>query len=250
MPSLFNDLTLSLDATHFHVIEADQHALRHMPHSGRPVECLDAWLKALPKHRWSNLNRMDLVVGHPWSWVTVLPWQEGIYTEAAWEGYARACLGAPVRHGRWAVRVADAGHGQARLAVALDAEFLDAVNAVCKTAKWQLVRVRDVLTHCLDHQPVLKKTADACVLLTQRQVVTCVFREQHDWRDIVTLVRGPGDADSWLTTAALMTGRAVPSCVLAGGVDFPGLGAGMLGLASGTGRVRQARLRTVPGARA
>ncbi|WP_459623511.1 hypothetical protein [Burkholderia sp. 3C] len=179
-------------------------------------EALSSALAGLPKARLSICNRLRIVVGHPWAHGVVLPWQDGLTSDAAWRAYAgmrfaehaqRGALRILIEHERW---------GRTRLAAGISEGFLMEMGKTSRAAGWRLASVRDALSASLDAHPAWRDRDDFAFALCQQTVATCVFRRGGQWRDVVTL---PRDGD-WFAAAALMAG--LPPCGDIGAVEFDG----------------------------
>ncbi len=130
MQSIFNDVYAVADAQRLRVwTGAGARDYVGEPafaaeHGGDPAVALATVLGALPKVRGAFRNRLYLRIGHPWAHAAVLPWQSGLWSESAWQAYARALFETRALRVPLAVRVAYARFGHARLAVALHDDVL------------------------------------------------------------------------------------------------------------------------------
>ncbi|MGP3655592.1 hypothetical protein ACTU9R_01210 [Burkholderia gladioli] len=149
-------------------------------HEGDPAAALAACLDRLPRRRLAVLNRLHLVLAHPWAHAVVLPWQDGMLAESAWQAYARALLAERAIHDARRVRIEASPHGRSRLAVA-------APEGLIETAASALAAVDD-----------------ARLALLQAGALTCVFRRDGQWRDVITLAWRGGRLRDVLDAAALM----------------------------------------------
>ncbi|GAB1847309.1 hypothetical protein MyNCGM683_21560 [Achromobacter xylosoxidans] len=228
MLSPWNEVVLALDAEALRVYEwADWQArgaeAAHvsLSHGGRPAEQVIQALAGRPKARVAFFNRVHLVVGNPWARPGILPWQAGLYTETAWDAYARAWFAARTQRGQWSLRVQDEKYGSPRLSVALCADTLAAIDHACGSAGWRLASARDELSSLLGRHTPIVRQADWCLVLAERHVVTCLFREDRAWRDLVMLPRARSNAEEWLATGSLLSDLTIPKSVYISGVDLP-----------------------------
>ncbi|MGY6237749.1 hypothetical protein ACW910_09530 (plasmid) [Burkholderia ambifaria] len=153
MRSPWNNVIAVLDADTLRVWTNDGWRARRagephvvVAHDGLPAEALAQVLGGLPKARLPMRNRVHVVVGHPWTHGVVLPWQDGLVSDAAWDAYARALFAARAQRGALRIRIEAGPRGRARLAVAACDTLLAALAAVTRAAGWRLVSVRDALS--------------------------------------------------------------------------------------------------------
>jgi hypothetical protein len=173
----------------------------------------------VPKARVPMLNRVQVVVGHPWAHGVVLPWQDGLVSDTAWDGYARALFAARAQRGALRIRVEAGRRGHARLAVAVCDTLLASLAAVCRAAGRRLVGARDALSDALEVHAGRLNRDDFRYALLQPRVVTCVFRRAGEWADVVTLPRAGGRPDDWFSAAALMSGQPASGAAFASALD-------------------------------
>ncbi|WP_175689619.1 hypothetical protein [Burkholderia anthina] len=227
MRSPWHDVVAVLDADTLRVWTSDGWRVRRagrpqavVAHDGLPAEALAQVLGGLPKARVPMLNRVQVIVGHPWSHGVVLPWQEGLVSDAAWDGYARALFAARAQRGALRIRIEAGPHGRARLAVAVCDTLLASLAAVCRAAGRRLVSVRDALSVSLDTLAARAGGDDFRHALLQPRVVTCAFRRAGEWADVVTLPRAGGRRlDDWFAAAALMAGQPLAGAAFASALD-------------------------------
>ncbi|VWD61703.1 hypothetical protein BLA50215_07445 [Burkholderia lata] len=227
MRSPWNNVIAVLDADTLRVWTNDGWRARRagephvvVAHDGLPAEALAQVLGGLPKARLPMRNRVHVVAGHPWTLGVVLPWQDGLVSDAAWDGYARALFAARAQRGALRIRIEAGRRGRARLAVAVCDTLLAALAEVTRAAGWRLVSVRDALSASLDAHAG-RLTGDDCrYALLQPRVVTCVFRRAGEWADVVTLPRTGGRRlDDWFAAAALMAGQPLAGAAFASALD-------------------------------
>ncbi|WP_414440265.1 hypothetical protein [Burkholderia sp. 22PA0106] len=192
-------------------------------HSGHVSDALSSALAGLPKARLTLRNRLSIVVGHPWAHGVVLPWQDGLSSDAAWRAYAGMRFAERAQRGALRILIAHERWGRTRLAAGICEGFLMEITRASRAAGWRLASVRDALSASLDAYPAWRDRDDFAFALRQQTVATCAFRHGGQWRDVVTL---PCDGD-WFAAAALMAG--LPACADIGAVGFDGalLGAGI-----------------------
>ncbi|WP_244098168.1 hypothetical protein [Burkholderia ambifaria] len=227
MRSPWNNVIAVLDADTLRVWTNDGWRARRtgephvvVAHDGLPAEALAQVLGGLPKARVPMRNRVHVVVGHPWTHGVVLPWQDGLVSDAAWDAYARALFAARAQRGALRIRIEAGRRGRARLAVAACDTLLAALAAVTRAAGWRLVSVRDALSASLDAHAGRLSGDDCRYALLQPRVVTCVFRRAGEWADVVTLPRAGGRRlDDWFAAAALMAGQPLAGAAFASAFD-------------------------------
>ncbi|WP_321790390.1 hypothetical protein [Burkholderia pyrrocinia] len=214
MRSLWNDVTALIDADMLSVwVHAGRrtrcagapHAV--VAHEGRPADALARVLGGLPKARLRMCNRIHAVAGHPWSHGVVLPWQEGLVSDAAWEAYARMLFAARAQRGALRILVEDERRGRTRLAVAACDELFATLVDASRVAGWRIASFRDALSASLDVHAARLGSDDVSFALRQPHVVTCIFRRAGEWRDVVTLPRVGERAADWFAAAALIAGQ-------------------------------------------
>ncbi|UEP22737.1 hypothetical protein LL999_07305 [Burkholderia ambifaria] len=227
MRSPWNNVIAVLDADTLRVWTHDGWRARRagephvvIAHDGLPAEALARVLGGLPKARVPMRNRVHVVVGHPWTHGVVLPWQDGLVSDAAWDAYARALFAARAQRGALRIRIEAGPRGRARLAVAACDTLFAALAAVTRAAGWRLVSVRDALSASLDAHAGRLSGDDCRYALLQPRVVTCVFRRAGEWADVVTLPRAGGRRlDDWFAAAALMAGQPLAGAAFASALD-------------------------------
>lgn len=214
MRSPWNDATALIDAD---TLSVWTHAGRRprrvgapdaaVAHEGRPADALAGALAGLRKVRLPICNRLHVIVGHPWSHGVVLPWQEGLTSDAAWDAYARMLFAARAQRGALRILIEEARRGRTRLAVGVcDALFTALVDA-SRAAGWRIASFRDALSASLDAHAARLVGDDVSFALRQPHVVTCMFRRAGQWRDVVTLPRAGDRADDWFAAGALIAGQ-------------------------------------------
>ncbi|WP_241026065.1 hypothetical protein [Burkholderia sp. Tr-20390] len=227
MRSPWNNVFAVLDADRLRVWASDDWRARRageprivVAHDGAPAEALAQVLGDLPKARLPMLNRVHVVAGHPWTHGVVLPWQDGLVSDAAWDGYARALFAARAQRGALRIRLEGGRRGRAQLAVAACDTLLVSLDEMCRAAGWRLVSVRDALSVALAAHAKHLGGDDYRYALLQPRVVTCVFRRAGEWADVVTLPRAGGSRlDDWFAAAALMAGQPLAGAAFASALD-------------------------------
>ncbi|WP_230684350.1 hypothetical protein [Burkholderia cepacia] len=227
MRSPWNDVVAVLDADTLRVWTCHGWRARRagpphaaVAHEGRPAEALAQVLGGLRKARLPLQNRLHVVAGHPWTHGVVLPWQDGLVSDAAWDGYARALFAARAQRGALRIRIEAGRRGRARLAVAACDTLLVSLAEASRAAGWRLVSMRDALSASLDLHAGRLGGDDYRYALLQPRVVTCVFRRAGEWADVVTLPRAGGRRlDDWFAAAALMAGQPLAGAAFASALD-------------------------------
>ncbi|WP_175885493.1 hypothetical protein [Burkholderia sp. BCC0044] len=213
MRSIFNDAFAHVDAHRLRIwtgAGASRRAdgpLIDIAHEGVPALAFAAALSGLPKARNALFNRVRLQFAYPWAQAVVLPWQSGVWSDAAWCAYGRALFDVRALRIPLAIRIEPARFGRARLAVALSDDVLRGCIEASRATGWKLTGCRDVLSVALQTHRKLMRERDLQVLLRQRDVATCLFRRDGEWADIVTLpYRADQRVDDLAGAAALMSG--------------------------------------------
>ena len=229
-----NDMVLALGADRLRVYagtdwraQGDTAPCVVLQHEGRLDEALASALATRPRVRVPFFNRLHVVVGNPWARSAVLPWQSGLHSESAWEAYARAWFAARGHRGQWRVRVQDDKYGSVRLSSILCVDVLASLEKACKATGWRLASVRDELSSLLSRCAPPARQENWCLLWAERHVVTCLFRQNHAWRDLVMLPRVRDNVEEWLTTGSLLSDLTIPNAVYAGGLDLPAVPEGI-----------------------
>lgn len=240
MQSLCNDVTLVIDAENVRAYassdwcaqgaDASCQVLRH---DGDLPATLSRALAQRKQARLSLLNRVDVVVAHPWAQLFVLPWQAGLFSEAAWQAYARASFARQRPDGDWRFCIQAERHGRARLACAMSEDMTSIVRTCCKASGWRLIGLRDAMSSLLGRHGARARAPDACFIVAQRDVVTCLFRSEQDWQDLVMLPRMRSDVREWLLSACLLADLPVPANACVAGCDLPDMPAGFERLEGG-----------------
>ena len=93
---------------------------------GEPLAACASLLEQAPRGRLRYFDRATVLLGFPHVQYAMLPWQDGLFSQADWRGFARATVSQQTGLDplAWQVQVAEAGFGQARLAVASPLELL------------------------------------------------------------------------------------------------------------------------------
>ncbi|WP_107311058.1 hypothetical protein [Burkholderia metallica] len=215
MRSIFNDAFAYVDAYRLHIWTSTCLSRRtdgplvDIAHDGAPALAFAAALRSLPKARSVLLNRVRMQFSYPWAQAIVLPWQSGLWSDAAWYAYGRALFEARAVRTPLAIRIEPARFGRPRLAVALPDDVLSGCVEASRATGWTLTGCRDVLSATLQTHRRLMRERDLQVLLRQPDVATCLFRRDGEWADIITLPnranQGVGDL---VGAAALMSGSS------------------------------------------
>jgi hypothetical protein len=226
--SLFNDVYVMVDAELLRAWAGPDANARGggepyfaAAHDGAPAAQLARALADRPRARLAARNRLHVLLAHPWVHGVVLPWQAGLCSSAAWDAYARALFEARAQRAPLSVRVAHAGFGRARLAVAVREELLDALTQTARAAGWTLTTCRDLLSFALREHAARIDAADCRIATLQPGALTCLFRRDGEWADLVTLPRQPGQRVSdLLDAAALVSGASAAGPVYLYGHDI------------------------------
>lgn len=217
MPSLWNDIMLRLDATTVHLQRlslspgrGDGPAGIVALHGGRPIDTIALLLKEQTRVKPLLRNRIHVAVGSPWAQAAVLPWQAGLFSEAAWKTYASALIARRTNRLDWEVAVEAANYGASCLAGALCSDLVGAIKKVCAATGWRLGTLSDMLTMSVFHHAATLKEPEYCFMLVEPEVFTCLYRGQHGWRDLIKLPRNEHGLDAWLAAGSLLTKQPLP----------------------------------------
>ncbi|ARL38902.1 hypothetical protein BOC49_21765 (plasmid) [Burkholderia pseudomallei] len=146
-----------------------------------------------------------------------------MWTEAAWQAYARALFEARAIRLPLTIRVDYARFGRARLAFALRHDILGACMDASRAAGWQVVSCRDVLSAALQMNLPSMRERDFRFALLQPGVVTCLFRRDGEWTDVVSLPYRAGQRiEDLIGAAALMSGQPPTKLNYAAALDVTG----------------------------
>ena len=187
MPLLWTDALALIDAD-LVVLRAGKE-VRCEFHDGEPAVALSRLIAGMPVPRCQRLaaqRRLSVLIGSPWAYAAMLPWQPGILKAEAWSEYAQAIFADQgVRQMSLRVAVESAPFGRPRLSVALDAPLFAAIEAVTKEAGWTFVHCRDLLSAAAARH-LRNLPADCVFVLAELDSVTCLFRRDGLWVDAAT----------------------------------------------------------------
>jgi len=146
---------------------------------GEPLAACASLLEQAPRGRLRYFDRATVLLGFPHVQYAMLPWQDGLFSQADWRGFARATVSQQTGLDplAWQVQVAEAGFGQARLAVASPLELLGDLRALFNLKGLSLAACLPLLTHTLAHyRPQLP---DECVLaVPENDALGCLYLQQ------------------------------------------------------------------------
>ncbi|WP_269532476.1 hypothetical protein [Chitinimonas sp. BJYL2] len=152
-----------------------------------PAAAASALLAATPRGRWRA--GVELVLGSPWVRYQLLPWQEGVHTDAEWADYARALMRPQFGTATdgWRVRVADAPYGAVRLAAAVDESLCVSLAEAVVARGQKLASIEPALMQVYNrHRRTLRHTEFALLVL-EDSLLTCAVASAGDWRGVVSL---------------------------------------------------------------
>lgn len=191
-------------------------------HRGDPASTLAELLAQLPKRRSRFLrlpSRLRVLLGAPWTYGALLPWQDNLWDDGAWRAYALAVLasqGVETRDTALHLCIESAGFGHARLASAVDAQLVERLQDSAMSAGWRIVQCRDTLsTAAARHARCMPR--DAVLALFEPTMLTCLFRQAGQWTDLTSLARAPGQSPSEALGVAMVLSRApagLPVCTV------------------------------------
>ncbi|KWD49512.1 hypothetical protein [Burkholderia ubonensis] len=185
MPLLWTEAVALIDAERV-VVSVGEH-VSAARHAEEPAGALGTLLRALPRpgsHRFAIQRRVTVLVDASWIQATMLRWQPGIDTAAAWNNYASALFAEQrVSTAPLSIAIEAAPFGEPRLAVAIETAWLAALAAACEGAGWTFATCRDLLTAAVArHLKALP--ADCAFALAGRDALTCLFRRDGRWVDV------------------------------------------------------------------
>jgi hypothetical protein len=206
VPWLWTDVLALVDAER--VVLSGETGSLCASHGGEPATTLGALLNdvARPRRRrFAVQRRLHVLIGDPWTYAAVLPWQAGIETAGAWNEYARAMfIDQGVQQTPLRIAVEDAPFGCPRLGVAADASLLAALESSSEQAGWTFAHCRDLLSAAVARH-VSALPADCAFAFVERDVLTCLFRRNGTWADAAKQELVPGQPlTGALAVAALL----------------------------------------------
>lgn len=142
---------------------------------GDPLGACATLLEQVPRGRLRYLDRVTVLLGFPHAHYWMLPWQAGLYSQADWQGYARASFNQQTGLDPlpWQVQVASAGFGHSRLAVATPLDLLEDLRTLFKLKAMPLDTCAPLLTAALQHYA--KQLPGDCVLaVPETSALGCV----------------------------------------------------------------------------
>lgn len=178
-------------------------------HHGKPAEALAMLLGGAARARPAWRNRVHVLLGYPWAHSQLLPWQDGLAgRQAQWRAYALGLMRERGIGGELALRLTPPRHGAARLACAADAALLGEIAGAARAAGWRLAGCRDLLSSSLQrYQRALAQDRRALVV-AEAGAVTCLWRGERDWEQLLTLALAPGQsAIDGVAAAEALCGR-------------------------------------------
>jgi hypothetical protein len=190
-------------------------------HEGRPIDAIALLLQDKTRVRPLFRNRIHVVVGSPWVQAAVLPWQPGLFSEAAWKTYAGALIAKRTNRLDWDVAVETGRYGASRLGIALCPDLIMSIKEVCAATGWRLGTLSDMLTTSVFHHVAILKEPEYCFMLAEPEAFTCLYRDQQGWRDLITLPRTQHGLDAWSATGSLLSNQPLPKKIYVCGVDLP-----------------------------
>jgi hypothetical protein len=184
---------------------------------GDPLGACATLLEQVPKGRLRYLDRVTVLLGFPHAHYWMLPWQAGLYSQADWQGYARASFNQQTGLDPlpWQVQVASAGFGHSRLAVATPLDLLEDLRTLFKLKAMPLDTCAPLLTAALQHYA--KQLPGDCVLaVPETSALGCVYM-QHGAVSQVCLIHTAPDSllSDNLFTANLLVEQHAPATFVA-----------------------------------
>ncbi|QXI31658.1 hypothetical protein HU752_030200 [Pseudomonas vanderleydeniana] len=169
---------------------------------GEALEAIATLLERAPRSRLGYLERVDLLLGYPHVHYLLLPWQEGLYSDLDWQGFAMALFGQhhDLDPTRWQVAVDPAPFGQARLAAAVGKELLEALQALLRARRLPIGSCRPLLVDAL-RRHWRQLPADYRFVVREADAVSCLLGQQGLLEQVCVLPVAPRAA---LSEALLM----------------------------------------------
>lgn len=136
-------------------------------------------LEQAPRGRLRYLDRATVLLGFPHVHYWMLPWQDGLFSQADWQGFAQATLSQQTGSDplTWQLLVADGGFGEARLAVATPLGLLEDLRALFKLKGLPLAACSPLLTSTWAHYwPQLR--GDCVLAVPEPDALGCLYLQQ------------------------------------------------------------------------
>lgn len=209
MPWPWNDRIVLIDAELATLLPPDD--IPGQPwrcrHHGKPAEALAMLLGGVKRRRLAWRNRVQVLLGYPWAHSQLLPWQDGLSGQRGqWRAYAQGLLRERGVAGELDIRLAPAAYGATRLAFAAQLPLVADLRAAAREAGWRLAGCRDLLSSCLQHHP--RAPASGGLVLAEAGAVTCLWRGERGWEELLTLALAPGQrAAEGVAAAEALCGR-------------------------------------------
>ncbi|WP_241511482.1 hypothetical protein [Pseudomonas jessenii] len=184
---------------------------------GEPLGACAALLERAPRGRLRYLDRVTLLLGFPHVHYWMLPWQAGLYSQADWQGYARASLSQQtgIDPTLWQVQVAPPGFGQSCLAVATPLDLLEDLRILFKLKALPFSACVPLLTATLQHYG--KQLRGDCVLaVPETSALGCVYLQQGKVSQVCLIHTAPDSLlSNNLFTANLLVEQHPPTTFVA-----------------------------------
>ncbi|WP_232434397.1 hypothetical protein [Pseudomonas asplenii] len=155
---------------------------------GEALGAVASLLERAPRSRLGYLERARLLLGYPHVHYQLLPWQEGLYSDLDWQGFALALFSqqGDLDPGRWQVAVDPAPFGQPRLAAAVSRDWLDALKALLRAHRLPLGGCTPLLVDAL-RRHWRQLPPDYRFAVHEAAAVSCLFGRQGRMEQVCVL---------------------------------------------------------------
>lgn len=164
-------------------------------HDGDPIERLNHYLAAQPRLPLRWRNRVTVVVGYPWARCLVLPWQSTLSgKDSEWKDYASGLLRAQGVREDKRILLTPPSFGQARLASALDTNWLSQLHNSIVTHGWTLTECVDLYAFNLRRHSHVLKFNQKNLIMVEPNMLHCFWWGEQGWADMLSLQTSPEQA--------------------------------------------------------
>ncbi|MBB4010805.1 hypothetical protein [Niveibacterium umoris] len=159
---------------------------------------------------------VSILIGAPWVQYLVLPWQEGLYTAAEWEAFARLEFErrSGIPSGPLRIRVALGAYGEGPLASCVPQSLIDTLQSVGKATGFSIGSIQPMLMHAYNSSSLHFSSRRAPLLLLEDGFATFLASAGRRWTNAVTLATAPRfDIDHVVTQAVMLSDSPSPRVV-------------------------------------
>ena len=181
-----------------------------------PLAACAHLLEQAPRGRVGFLDRATVLLGFPHVHYLMLPWQDGLYSQDDWQGFAEAMFGqqAGIDPEHWHVQVANSLFGQQRLGVATPRQLLQDLRELFRLNRLPLITCAPLLTAVAAQY--WRRLPDDCVLaVPEAESLSCLYRHQGVIDQVCVIPTQPGSTLSDnLFSADLLAERHAPATLV------------------------------------